>query len=62
VGVVRGFDNELYFPQLAAALISDILLVRGVASLGAEQLSGISVGLELDSHRPHVATIANHIF
>jgi hypothetical protein len=45
MSVVRGPDHELGVPELAAALVSDILLVRGVTPFRAEKLGGICVRL-----------------
>jgi hypothetical protein len=59
--VVVGLNYELSVSELAAALVGDVFLVRGVASLRAEQLSRVGVRLQLDSHRPHVAAITDHI-
>jgi hypothetical protein len=42
---MRGPDYELNVPELAAALVSDIFLVRGVASLRAEELGSVRVRL-----------------
>jgi hypothetical protein len=45
MSVVRGPDHELDITELAAALISDVFLVRGVAPFRAEELGSICVRL-----------------